>query len=150
MQESNTTVEQVLETRSPVEVEQALLAAETQAAIKQAKNINPADTAAYFFQMMYPQFSSCVGSLSNKDARRLAQALVQFPLVDENPKFNSADAQRAFSIGLRLIDAKLIMRETLHMEQRLEAGLNEETLHAGTQEILDNVTTTFEQVKQGE
>jgi hypothetical protein len=115
----------VPETISPEAAEAAAFEKANQEALDRYNNTNPADLAAQFFQMLYPEFRRRVSGLSNKDARRLALALVQYPLEDNDPHFHSSDAKQAFSLGLQLIDAKLIMRETVHMEERAEAGLDQ-------------------------
>lgn len=84
------------------------------------ENMPAEDVAAHFFQMYYPIYNQLLSGLSNKDARRVAQHVVQWPLEDENPKFNDKKAEQAFQVGIRLIDCKMIMRTFVEMERQKE------------------------------
>ena len=97
----------------PAEVEKHL----TEEFIKMQENMPPQDVAAHFFQMYYPIYRQLLSGLSNKDARRVAEHVVQWPLEDENPKFNDEKAKQAFQVGVRLIDCKLIMKTFVEMER---------------------------------
>lgn len=119
-----TSTKEVVDKRTPAEIEAEMIEQSNREALEASKNMKPADMAANFFSRFYGEFKNRVGTLSNKEARRLADALVQFPLHDNNPHFSSSAGKEAFGLGLRLIDAKLIMRETVHMEEREEAGLD--------------------------
>lgn len=111
------TPEEVLDTRTPEQIEQDLIKKHEQQALDAVNKMAPADIAASFFQQFYPLFKMRLAALSNKDARRVIDALVQWPLEDSNPKFNSDTAKEVFGLGIRLIDAKTIMRDTVEMEQ---------------------------------
>lgn len=134
----------ILETRSASEVERDMLDREQKAINDRVNNMSAADISAIAFNQFYPMFASKVNTLSNKDARRLAIALVQWPLIDENPHFHSQAAKEAFSLGMRLIDAKTIMRDTIEMEY-MEKNLDKqpETGDNQVEEILQNVETEF-------
>lgn len=87
---------------------------------KEFENAKPEDVATRFFEMYYPLFKGYLSGLSNKDARRLADHLVQYPLKDQNPKFNDDKAREAFQIGQRLLEAKRIMANVVHLENMQE------------------------------
>lgn len=80
-------------------------------------NQSPEDIAANFFKAYYPTYKLLVGKLNKKDAVRLADALVAWPLEIDNPKFFNDEAKRAFWIANQLIDCKLIMRSAVEIEQ---------------------------------
>lgn len=83
----------------------------TDALLAEAAKRQPEDIAAEVFQMYLPVYRHIVGTLSNKDARRLCDALVSYPLEDMKGTFYSQEAKNAFELGKRLTDAKLIMRD---------------------------------------
>jgi hypothetical protein len=112
---------EVKDTRTPEQIEADMVEQVNRDAVEAAKHMKPADMAAQFFTRFYGEYRNRVMTLSNKEARRLAEAIVQFPLIDNKPHFSSTAGKEAFGLGLRLIDAKLIMRETVHMEEREEA-----------------------------
>lgn len=105
-----------LETRTQEEIVNDMVKAEEEAAMKRAEQLSPADMSSQFFMQFWPMYRQRVATLSNKDARRVLEAIVQWPLEDETPKFNSQAAKEAFSLGTRLIDAKTIMRDTVELE----------------------------------
>lgn len=97
----------------PNQVEKEL----TEEFIKAQENMPAHDVAAHFFQMYYPVYVQLLNGLSNKDARRVAQHVVQWPLEDENPHFNDEKAKQAFAVGIRLNDCKMIMKTFVEMER---------------------------------
>lgn len=101
----------------PLQVEKDL----TNQFIDMQKNMNPEDVAAHFFQMFFPHYKAYLGTLNNKDLRRVAEHSIQFPLTDDNPTFHDPNAKKAFELALRLIDCKMIMRNVLEMERMVEA-----------------------------
>lgn len=142
------TPEEVLDTRSPEEIERDLVQQHEQQALDAVNRMAPADVAASFFSQFYPLFKMRLSSLSNKDARRVIDALVQWPLEDSNPKFNSDTAAEVFGLGIRLIDAKTIMRDTVEMEQieqRKKDLDNNQNLGDNTQVETPQITNEFTQ-----
>lgn len=97
----------------PVEVERDL----TAKFVEMQENMPPADVAAHFFQMFYPKYKQLLSGLSNKDARRVAEHVVQWPLEVSDPKFNDPKAREAFQVGVRLLDCKFIMKSVVEMER---------------------------------
>ena len=112
--EKVTNVDELLETRSASEVEAQMVADAETAALDAASKMSPADRASMFFQALYKQYEHKLNGLSAKELRRLAAALVHYPLENMEPKTEEGQGQLA--IGLRLIDAKLIIRETIAIE----------------------------------
>lgn len=106
--------------KTPQEIEAELIAQAEQAAIEREKTIAPEERAALTFQAGFPIFEQLVSDLNNKDLRRLCEALVQFPLLTNDPKFNDEKARQALGVGLNLIDAKYIMRMAVNIEQQMQ------------------------------
>lgn len=77
---------------------------------------SPEEIAASFFVQYYPSYKTLMGRLNRKDAVRLADSLVAWPLEVETPKFANKDAHTAFRLGLQLIDCKMVMRNVVEME----------------------------------
>ena len=57
------------------------------------ENMKPDEAATMVFKYYWPQYKSLVSSLSNKDARRLNEALVGYPLEVMNKNFFSKEAK---------------------------------------------------------
>jgi hypothetical protein len=143
------TPEEVLDTRSPKEIEEELIRKHEESALKAASKISPADQASIFFQNFYPMFKSRLGFLSNKDARRVIDAIVQWPLEEENPKFNSDIAEEVFVLGTRLLDAKMIMRNTVELEQ-MQNVLDKKQETGDNPKTSEGVEITSEFIKENE
>ncbi len=134
----------VLDTRAAAEIEKEMVEREQKAINDRVNGMSAADISAVFFNQFYPQYAAKVSTLSNKEARRLADALVQWPLIDENPRFSSQAGKEAFSIGMRLIDAKTIMRDTIELEQmQKDVDKEKEMADNKVEEILQNVETEY-------
>lgn len=104
------------------------------------ENMPVEDVAAHFFQMYYPIYRQLLSGLSNKDARRVAEHVVQWPLEDENPKFNDEKAKQAFQVGVRLIDCKMIMKTFVEMERHKE--IMEQKAKQEAEKLAQEQTTT--------
>ncbi len=130
--------DKVFDPRTPEEIAKEFQDKEEAAAFERAKNQKPEDTASWFFQMIWPRYKERVAKLSNKEARRVLEAIVQWPLIDDRPTFSTEEGKEAFSLGSRLIDAKTIMRDVVELEK----------LHdmAAKKEEEDNGTKTTEEV----
>lgn len=118
-------------------------------------NMPPEDVAAHFFQMYMPIYRQLLNGLSNKDARRVAEHVVQWPLEEAQPHFQNKQAMMAFQCGQRLIDCKMIMKGAFEMERVKEAQImkmkNEaEKQEAITGEPVEQTNVTVESVQQGE
>lgn len=119
------------------------------------QNMPMEDVAAHFFQMYYPIYVNLLAGLSNKDARRVAEHVVQWPLEDAYPKFTSDQAKQAFQLGIRLVDCKMIMKGVFEMERLKEAEAAKVAAEAEKQEAITGVAaetnnTTETSVEQGE
>lgn len=84
-------------------------------------NLSPEEIAATFFANYYPTYKFLISKLNKKDAIRLSDALVGFPLEMKEPKFFNEDAKRAFWIANQLLDCKLIMRSAVEIDLMNEA-----------------------------
>jgi hypothetical protein len=83
---------------------------------EQNANLSPEDAAVRVWTEGYPVFVALTKGLSNKDARRLAVALMAYPLEDIDESFNGINAKNAFQLSKRLMDAKMIMRDFVMQE----------------------------------
>jgi hypothetical protein len=83
---------------------------------KMQEQIKPDQAASMVFQYYWPQYRSLVSKLSNKDARRLNEALVGFPLEVTDKNFYSTDAKEAFKLAKTLMDAKFILQQKVIAE----------------------------------
>lgn len=100
----------------------------TEELVKEAQDVaeanakrSPEEIAASFFMQYYPSYKNLLGKLNRKDAVRLADALVAWPLEVETPKFANRDGHIAFRLGLQLIDCKMVMRNVVEMENMQNA-----------------------------
>lgn len=83
---------------------------------KMQEQIKPDQAASMVFQYYWPQYRSLVSKLSNKDARRLNEALVGFPLEVTDKNFYSTEAKEAFKLAKTLMDAKFILQQKVITE----------------------------------
>lgn len=143
------TPEEVLDTRSPEEIERELVRKHEEAALEAASKLSPADQASIFFQNFYPMFKSRLSALSNKDARRVIDAIVQWPLEEENPKFNSNTAEEVFVLGTRLLDAKMIMRNVVELEQ-MQKALDKQNETGDNTQVPEGAEISSEFIKENE
>lgn len=105
-----------LESRTPEQIALDMIEAEKQSAYQKAEEMGPARMSEQFFRTFWPMYKQRIVNLSNKECRRLLEALVQWPLEEENPVFKSQAAQEAFALGIRLIDSKTIIRDAVELE----------------------------------
>lgn len=118
------------------EVSQEELIKEAQEVAEANAKRNPEEIAASFFMQYYPSYKNLMGKLNRKDAVRLADALVAWPLEIENPKFANSDGHIAFRLGLQLIDCKMVMRNVVEMENMQNAV--DETQSSVLESSVDN------------
>lgn len=105
-------------------IQQENLAETTEQIASNNASMEPENIAANFFKTYYPTYKLLIGKLNKKDAVRLADALVAWPLEVETPKFFNDEANRAFWIANQLIDCKLIMRSAVEIDQ-MQKSFNE-------------------------
>lgn len=139
--ENASTVEEVLDTRRPEEIEQELLKKEEQSAIDAIAKRPPEEIAAHFFSIVYPIFKSKLQGLMAKDAKLVIEALVGFPVELTNPTFRNEVSEQVFSLGSRLLDAKFIMQQAFELDRAKKA---EGSTTEATQEVLNTVETNYE------
>ena len=96
---------------------------------KLQQQIKPEQAAEMVFKYYWPQYQRLVSTLSNKDARRLNEAVVGYPLEVTSKNFFSKEAKEAFALAKTLMDAKFIIQQKVIQEAigELEAKTNEET-----------------------
>ncbi len=79
--------------------------------LEQAKqNIKPEQAAELVYRYYWPRYKSLVSNLSNKDARRLNEAVIGYPLEVTTKNFFSKEAKEAFSLAKTLLDAKFLLQ----------------------------------------
>lgn len=88
---------------SGVEVEKVMLEKEKQ------ENIDPTELASTMFALYFPKYLNSIERLSSNSLRRLAKALVGFPLEEFNVNSSNKLEAEAFAIGRALLDAKMMM-----------------------------------------
>lgn len=112
------------------------------------KNMPAEDVAAHFFRMFFPRYQSVLQGLSNKEARRVAEHVVQWPLEEEFPTFSSPEGKAAFQLGTRLLDCKMIMKGVFEMERLREAQEQQAKVALEKQEAIVG-TVAIEQTEEG-
>ena len=70
---------------------------------------DPAEVAAQLYTLYLPRFLGIVDTLSNKQLKKLIKALIETPLMEEQPKFSTQDEKTAFAIGDELLQAKMAL-----------------------------------------
>lgn len=88
----------------------------------------PFEAAATMFGLYAPKFEQLLKSLSTGQLRRLANALVQYP-INEKEFINESDKLRsAFSLGQTLLEAKwvMLMQSMMEVEQTNLQNVSEE------------------------
>jgi hypothetical protein len=116
------------ETVATAQVEQVAEANANVMAEKLQKEIKPEQAAEMVFRYYWPQYQRLVSSLSNKDARRLNEAVVGYPLEVTNKNFFSKEAKEAFALAKTLMDAKFILQQRVIQDAIGELeNKNEET-----------------------
>jgi hypothetical protein len=138
-----TPIDEIFDARSPDEIEAELVLKAESAALNAATNMAPADRAAMFFQAMYPQFEHSLNGLSRKELMKVCAAIVHYPLEEAMPKTDAGD--QALGLGLKLVDAKLVMRETIAIEEMEKLKGHDGPLTPEAQEIVNDTEIKFEQ-----
>lgn len=104
----------------------------TEQLIKQTQdNLKPDEAASMVFKYYWPQYRTLVSKLSNKDARRLNEAVVGFPLEVTDKNFYSTDAKEAFKLAKTLMDAKFILQQKVISEAIGKLETNNEIENEG-------------------
>jgi hypothetical protein len=142
--------EDVLDTRSPQEIEAALMIKAEQDAID-AISSQPIDVvAATFFKMVSPMYKERVNGLMAQDAKAVLNALVLYPLELDKPTFRSKAVEAVFGLGSQLLDAKYVIVQANQMDEKIALDKKEElgnTNNTEVETVLASVETEF---KQGE
>lgn len=79
---------------------------------KLQQQIKPEKAAEMVFRYYWPQYKLLVSKLSNKDARRLNEIVIGYPLEVTNKNFFSKEAKEAFQLAKVLLDAKFILQQS--------------------------------------
>jgi hypothetical protein len=80
-----------------------------------------ADRAAMDFKVMMPLFKRYIPVLSNKAKDRVVNAMLEFPLYDREPIFQTAREKDLFDLGLRILDAKTVMIQAAYSDKMKDA-----------------------------
>lgn len=141
------TPEEVLDTRSAEEIEADQLRQAEEDGKRfeeEAMNRDPAEIAAMAFHMYFPVFENLTSGLSNKELKRLVNALIGKGHVSqpEIPKFKDTKAGEAYKMGLELLQAKFMMIT------RLEMNALEKQLDKNKSEEAPVIETSFEETQE--
>jgi hypothetical protein len=85
----------------------------------------PDQAATMVFKYYWPVYQKLVSKLSNKDARRLNEAVVGYPLEVLDKNFYSDNAKEAFKIAKALMDAKFVLQQKVLAEAIQQNQANE-------------------------
>jgi hypothetical protein len=143
--------EEVLDTRSPAEIEAELMKKAENAAIEAISAQAPEVVATQFFKMVYPMYQARIHSLMARDAKQVLDALVSWPLENEHVTFRSQAVESVFSLGTRLLDAKFIILQAAQMDEKIALDKKSETSDTNTaavENVLATVETNFTQGEQ--
>jgi hypothetical protein len=113
----------------------------TEKLIQQSQeNIKPDEAASMVFKYYWPQYKQLVSSLSNKDARRLNEAVVGFPLEVTDRNFYSTEAKEAFKLAKTLMEAKFILQQKVISQaiSELENNKGETTVESPANNQTEN------------
>lgn len=102
--------------------------------IAQQQSIEPDKAAAMVFKHYWPKYKLTTSSLSNKDARRLNQAIIGFPLEETDTNFYSKEAKEAFSLAKVLLDARFILQQKA-LSDKLNETMNETVNEEGNKTV---------------
>ncbi len=140
--------EEVLDTRSPLEIEAELMKKAEQDSIDAISAQPPEVVAGQFFRMVYPMYKERLNGLMAKDAKLVLDALISWPLENEHPKFRNTAVESVFSLGTRLMDAKFIILQAAQMDEKIavdKAAQTSDTITTGAEAVLATVETNFTQ-----
>lgn len=84
------------------------------------------DQAASTFHNLIPIWGRLTDSLSKKALTRVVDAIMEWPLQEEVPKFQSGKEMEAFKIGCTILDCKTIMISSV-MEEKIKREQTKET-----------------------
>ena len=91
------------------------------------KSENPFEAAATMFGLYAPKFELVLKELSTGQLRRLANALVQYPINDKEFINDDKILREAFSVGQSLLEAKwlMTMHALIEYEQKMNQGADQ-------------------------
>lgn len=142
--------EDVLDTRSPQEIEEELMAKVEQDAID-AISAQPIDVvAASFFKMVSPMYKERVNGLMAKDAKDVLNALILYPLELDKPIFRSKSVEAVFSLGSQLLDAKFVIIQANQIDDKIALDKKIETDDINNTEVETVLASVETEFKQGE
>jgi hypothetical protein len=146
--ENAATPEEVLDTRTPAEIEAELMRKAEQDSID-ALSSQPIDVvAASFFKMVYPMYKERINGLMAQDAKAVLDALIAYPLENDKPKFRSQSVEAVFGLGTQLLDAKFVIIQAAQMDDKIALDKRSETSDTNNtvvEEVLATVETNFTQ-----
>lgn len=100
--------------------------------LAQQGNIKPEKAAEMVFSHYYPKYVSLISGLSNKNSRRLNEALIGFPLELSSMKFSESNATEAFELAKILIDSRFILQQKALSDKLAELEKVENVNTSGT------------------
>lgn len=149
----------VFDSRPPEEIAAEIKANEEKIAFEKAKNMKPEDMAAHIYGMFLPHYLTAVSRLSLKEARRVLDGLIEYPLNVDKVDCKTEDGKNAFALGMRLLEAKNIMIASVEMDKMAatlqgRADKEKQDLEAAsqpqTESVADSTGEQTEENKNGE
>jgi hypothetical protein len=134
--------EEVLDTRSPLEIEAELLKQQEKEALEAVAKLPPDVIAAQYFRMLFPLYRDKVHGLNAKQAKRVLHSLVLYPLENDAARLESKVEQEAFTLGSRLLDAKFIIVQSAEINKQIQV---DDKAKEAADEILKHVESNFQQ-----
>lgn len=111
------------------------------------KSQDPFEAAATMFGLYAPKFELALKELSTGQLRRLANALVQYPINDKEFINEDKILREAFSVGQALLEAKWLM--TMHTLMEYEQKLSQDTNQTDQETIETSASDNGEVVSNG-
>jgi len=110
---------------------------------KTQENMKPEQAAELVYRYYWPRYKFLISGLSNKDSRRLNEAVIGYPLEVTNKNFFSKEAKEAFDIAKTLLDAKFILQNKV-LNDRLKEIENAKAEDGQSAEVINETVTEGE------
>lgn len=97
------------------------------------------DYAAHEYQKLLPQFYEAIDDLSNKQLKKVSQAIMEYPLEKVDFRWSYEKEKKAFIIGTKIMDCRfVIMKAVLDMKkEEIQEMLKTEPKTEGETVIVD-------------
>lgn len=87
------------------------------------------DIAAHDYQKLLPEFYTAIDDLSNRQLKKVIQAVMEYPLERIDFQWSYEKEKKAFILGTKILDCRFVLiRAVLEMKQEeIKQLLNSET-----------------------